>query len=196
MGESPREGNPSNPPPPPTLRAWNLRLPRMEKRQIESPKRQNGPPEWDTGVGGGGRGGNSATFQITQQWSNISRCFFHMELCVSFPLLIAVPNCAHLLSVCCKEESGTLYSEAESIKGRRNYSLALSRLHSILQATSLRRTVYTRTKSATTTNVKFLPLKLLLHKVYISNILCGLRLWVQDIYSKKKPFVSTVHFNL
>ena len=57
------------------------------------------------------------------------------------------------ISACCKEETGALYSEAEPIKGRRNWSPALSRLHSILQATSLRRTVYTRTKSATTTHV-------------------------------------------
>jgi hypothetical protein len=39
------------------------------------------------------------------------------------------------------------------------------------------------------------PAELLLHKVFISNILCGLRLWIQDIYSKEKPslamFIST-----
>jgi hypothetical protein len=37
-----------------------------------------------------------------------------------FPSPFAVSNCAHLLSACCKEESGVLYSEAETIKGRRN----------------------------------------------------------------------------
>ncbi len=39
------------------------------------------------------------------------------------------------------------------------------------------------------------PAELLLHKVYISNILCGLRLWIQDICSIEKPslamFIST-----
>jgi hypothetical protein len=39
------------------------------------------------------------------------------------------------------------------------------------------------------------PAELLLHKVNISNILCGLRLQIQDIYSKEKPslamFIST-----
>ncbi len=39
------------------------------------------------------------------------------------------------------------------------------------------------------------PAELLLHKDYIFNILCGLRLWIQDIYSKEKPslamFIST-----
>jgi hypothetical protein len=39
-------------------------------------------------------------------------------MCVSFPLLIAVSNCAHLLSACCKEESGVLYSETEPINRR------------------------------------------------------------------------------
>ncbi len=68
------------------------------------------------------------------------------------------------------------------------WSPGLSRLHSILQATSLRRTVYTRTKSATTHVEQkalcyFSHWKLLLHKVYISNILCGLRLWIQDAYT-------------
>jgi len=30
------------------------------------------------------------------------------------------------------------------------------------------------------------PAEILLHKVYISNILCGLRLLIQDVYSKEK----------
>ncbi len=34
------------------------------------------------------------------------------------------------------------------------------------------------------------PAELLLHKVYISNILCGLRLWIQDIYRKEKPSLA------
>jgi hypothetical protein len=62
-----------------------------------SAKRQNGSPEW------GGGGGNSATFQITQQWSNISRCLFHTKTCIPCPLLIAVSKFAYLLSTCCNE---------------------------------------------------------------------------------------------
>jgi hypothetical protein len=34
-------------------------------------------------------------------------------MCVSFPFLIAMSYCAHLLSACCAEENGALYSEAE-----------------------------------------------------------------------------------
>ncbi len=71
----------------------------------------------------------------------------------SYPLLIAVSKfAAHLLSTCCKEKSGTYYSETEPINRRQIWSPGLIRLHSILQATSLWRTVYTRTKSATTTH--------------------------------------------
>ncbi len=115
-------------------------------RQDAKSGRQNETPE---------RGGFRA-FQITQQRSNISRCFFHTRVCIPFLLLIAEANCAHLLSMCLREGNSALYSEAEPIKGRRNKSqpLALSSLHSILQATSLQRTVYTRTMSATTAHVE------------------------------------------
>jgi len=113
-------------------------------RQNAKMGRQNEAPEW--GVG------NSATFQITQQWNNISRCLFHTKMCIPYPLLIAVSKFAHLLSTCCKEKSGTYYSETEPINRRQIWSPGLIRLHSILQATSLWRTVYTRTKSATTTH--------------------------------------------
>ncbi len=150
LGESPREGNPSHPPcvAPGFGNSHTLRNAKLS-RQNAKMGRQNEAPEW-----GRGGGGNSATFQITQQWSNISRCFFHTKMCIPFPLLIAVSNCAHLLYACCKEESGALYSEAEPINRRQNWSPALRRLHSIIQATSLRRTVYTRTKLATTTHVE------------------------------------------
>ncbi len=40
----------------------------------------------------------------------------------------------------------------------------------------------------------FFPLRLILHKVYISNILCGLRLLIQDVYSKEKPSSSLAMF--
>jgi hypothetical protein len=36
----------------------------------------------------------------------------HGDVCF-FPSPYCMPNCAHLLSACCKEESGVLYSEAE-----------------------------------------------------------------------------------
>jgi hypothetical protein len=73
-------------------------------------------------------------------------------MCIPYPLLIAVSKFAHLLSTCCKEKSGTYYSETEPINRRQIWSPGLIRLHSILQATSLWRTVYTRTKSVTTTH--------------------------------------------
>ncbi len=150
LGKSLQDGYPRHPPPtPPGIGdspTW-----RNTKLSRQNAKRgcQNGTLEWEWGGGG-----NSTTFQIAQQRSNISRCCFYTEVCISFPLLIAVSYCAHLLSACCAEEKGVLYSEAEPIKGPRNWSPALSRLHSILQATSLRRTVYTRTKSVTTAHLE------------------------------------------
>ncbi len=147
FGEKPARGLPKPPPPPPRTapRIDNPRTWRNAKlsRKIKSPQRD-----------AGGGVGNSATFQITQQWSHISRCFFHTEMRVSFPLLIAMSYCAHLLSACYAEENGVLYSEAEPIKRRRNWLPALSRLHSILQATSLRRTVYTSWPQQYTWNSK------------------------------------------
>ncbi len=78
-------------------------------------------PKWVARMGcqsGGGGGGNSATFQITQQWSNISRCLFHMKTCIPCSLLIAVSKFAYLLSKCCKERKCGLSSEAETINRR------------------------------------------------------------------------------
>ncbi len=188
FGGKPARGQPK-PPPPPVWRPDLATPPRGERPNLVTKT-----PKWTARMrlpSGGGGGGNSPTFQITQQWNNISRCLFHTKVCIPYPLLIAVSKFAHLLSTWRKEKSGTYYSETEPINRRQIWSPGLSRLHSILQATSLRRTVYTRTKSATTTHV---PLKLLLHKVYISNILCGLRLWVQDIYKRSLSlamFIST-----
>ncbi len=54
--------------------------------------------------------------EITHQWSNISRCFFHTKMCIPFLLLIAVANCAHLLSMCLAGENGALYSEGRANK--------------------------------------------------------------------------------
>ncbi len=103
----------------------------------------------------GGGGGNFATCQITKQWSNISRFLFHTKTCIPCPLCIAVSKFAKLLSTCCKERKGGLYSEAEPINRLSNLVAGLSRLHCILQATSLQRTVYTRTKLATITQVEY-----------------------------------------
>ncbi len=158
----------------------------------------NGSPEWVARVWGGG--GYSATFQITQQWNIISRCLFYTKTCIPCPLLTAVPKFAHLLSMCCKRK-GALYSEAEPINRRQIWSPGLSQLHYILQATSAGGSVHKnkvdhKNTCGTVSSMLFFPLNLLLHKVYISNILCELRLRVQDAYSKKKPFVSYVHINI
>ncbi len=94
--------------------------------------------------------------------------------------------------LCAVTRENMAYIVNRAYKRRRIWSPRLSQLHSILQATSLRRTVYTRTKSATTTHEEqkalcyFSHWKLLLHKVYISNILCD----VDWGYEFKMPIVK------
>ena len=62
----------------------------MEKRQIESPKCQNGSPEWDAGVGEGGGGGgqfrhfsNNSTMKqyFKMLLSHGGVCFFSSPYC-------------------------------------------------------------------------------------------------------------------
>jgi len=122
-------------------------------------------------------------------------------MCIPFLLLIALANCAHLLSTCLAGENGTLYSEG------RAYKRAL-KLVASPQSTALHPTgnisgedrvhkikVRHNSTHGIVSPLLFFPLKILLHKVYISNILCGLRLLIQDVYSKEKPslimFIST-----
>jgi hypothetical protein len=107
FGEKPARGQPK---PPPIRTAPGFGDSHTwRKRQIESPSaksgRQNETLEWGRG------GGEFPGSEITQQQSNISRCFFHTKMCIPFLLLIAVANCAYLLSTCLAGENGALYSE-------------------------------------------------------------------------------------
>jgi hypothetical protein len=145
FGEKPARGLPK--PPPRTAPGFGDSHTRR-KRQIESPRRQIRPPKWDAGVG---EGGKFRAFQITQQRSNISRCFFHTRACIPFLLLIAVANCAHLLSTCLAGENGALYSEGRAYK--RAPKLVASPQSIALHSTG-NISVYTRTKSATTAHME------------------------------------------
>ncbi len=184
-------GNPSHHPPPPCV------APRFgDSPTWGNAKLSRQTPKWVARMGGGGY---SATFQITQQWSNISRCLFHTKTCIPCPLLIAVSKFAHLLSMCCKERKGGLYSEAEPIN-RRQQPVSVDyttfyRQHLCGGSVHKNKVGHNSTQGTVSFLLSFL-LNLLLHKVYISNILCGLRLWIQDAYSKKKPFISNVHINI
>ncbi len=42
--------------------------------------------------------------------------FFYMKMCIPFLLLIALTNCAHLLSACLASKNGVLYSEGRVYK--------------------------------------------------------------------------------
>ena len=61
---------------------------------------------------------------------------------------------SYLLSTSCEEGKCVLYSENGPIKDAPKRAAVLSRLHYILQATSLQRTEYTKTKPATTAHVE------------------------------------------
>jgi hypothetical protein len=99
-------------------------------------------------------------------------------MCIPFFLLIALTNCAHLLSSCLASENGVLYSEGRAYK--RAPELVASPQSTALHSTgniSAEDGVYKNKVSNNSTHgivspLLFFPLKLRLHKVYISNILC------------------------
>ncbi len=118
-------------------------------------------------------------------------------MCIPFLLLIALANCAHLFSTCLARKNGVLYSEGRAYK--RAPELVASPQSTALHFTgntSVKNSVLEQSRPQQHTwNSKpllYFPAELLLHKVYIFIILCGLRLWVQDIYSKRKPSVPQV----
>jgi hypothetical protein len=122
-------------------------------------------------------------------------------MCIPFLFLIALANCAHLLSTCLASENGVLYSEGRAYKTvpelvASPQSTALHFTGNISAEDSVHKNkVGHNSTRGIVSSLLFFPLKLLLHKVYISNILCGLRLSIQDIYRKEKPslamFIST-----
>ena len=81
-------------------------------------------------------------------------CFFYTKMCIPFLLLIALTNCAHLLSVCLASKNGVLYCEGRVYK--RTPELAASPQSTALHSTdntSVKNSV-SRTKSATATHVE------------------------------------------
>jgi hypothetical protein len=80
--------------------------------------------------------------------------FFYTKMCIPFLLLIALTNCAHLLSACLASKNGVLYSEGRVYK--RAPELVASPQSTALHSTgntSVKNSV-TRTKSATTAHVE------------------------------------------
>jgi hypothetical protein len=129
-----------------------------------------------------------------------------MKMCIPFLLLIAVANCAHLLSACLAGENGALYSEGRVYKRAPNLvtspqSTALHPTGNISAEDNVHKNkVGHNSTHGIVSPLLFFRLKLLLHKVYIYNILCGLKLLIQDICSKEKPslamFISTSNENI
>ncbi len=164
-------------------------------RQSAKSGRQNETQEW------GGGGGNSATFQITQQRSNISRCFFHTRVCIPFILLTEEANCAHLLSMCCAGENGALYSEAEPIKGAKTSRQASVDCTPFYRQHLCRRQCIqeqSRPQQHTWNSklfVIFLAEITAVQSLHFQHLM-WIEVMIQDAYSKRKPFVSNVHINI
>ena len=177
LEESPPEGYPSHPHP---HGAWIWRLSHMEKRQIESQNaksgHQNETPEW-------GRGG--VEFRHFSNNSTMKPYFkmllSHGGVCFFSSTYSNVILCSHLLSTCCAGENGVLYSEAQPIKGTKTNrqpsvdDTPFYRQH-LCGGQCTHEQSQPQQHTGTVSSLLFFPLKFLLHKVYISNILCGLRL--------------------
>jgi hypothetical protein len=179
FGEKPARGLPKPTPPPPARRLDLATFTRGENAKLRG---QAPNPAARLRCRSGGRGGIFRVSLITQQRSNISRCFFHTKMCIPFLLLIALANCAHLLSTCLASKNGVLYSEGRAYKTAPELvaSPQSTALHSTGD-TSAEDSVYKNKVGHNSTRgivspLLFFPLKLLPHKVYISNILCGPRL--------------------
>ncbi len=199
MGKSLPEGYPSHPPPPPLRTApgfghshtWrNANL----SRQNAKSGRQNETPVW-----GGGEFrhfSNNSTMKsyFKMLLSQGGVCFFFSPAC-------NVILCSSPFDVLCGGKWrlilwGRTYKRAPKLVA----SPQLTTLHSTgnisAEDSVYKNKVGHNNTSGIVSSLLFFPLKLLLHKVYIPNILCGLRLWIQDTYSKEKPYVSNVHINI
>jgi hypothetical protein len=105
-------------------------------------------------------------------------------MCIPFLLLIALANCAHLLSTYLVGENGVLYSEGRACK-------RVPKLAASPQSTALHPAGNISAEDSVYKNkVGHNSTRGMLHKVYISNILCGLRLLIQDVFSKEKPSLA------
>ncbi len=188
FGGKPARGQPKPtvPPPPPPPRGVNFGASYVGSRQIEQPKRQNESPEWGALLGEGG-GGKSTTFQIAQQWSNISRYLFHTIDVYSLPL----PYCS--VKVClspfselwrekvCLIQWGGAYKRGAK-KGGRSQSTTLHPTGNIsAEASVYKNKVGHNSTGRTISSSLFFPLKLLLHRVYIFNIF----MWTEVIDSRR-----------
>jgi hypothetical protein len=120
-------------------------------------------------------------------------------MCIPFLLLISVANCAHLLSTCLAWENSALYSEGGACKRAPKLvaSPQLTALHSTGKISAEddvhKNKVGHNSTHGIVSSLLFFLLKLLLQ--HLSIISCGLRLSIQDVYSKEKPslamFIST-----
>jgi hypothetical protein len=130
-----------------------------------------------SGGGVGGGGGKFRTFQITQQRSNISRCFFPMRVCIPFISLLQWQTVLISFLRAWRGKAALYEGRAYKSAPKLVASPRSTALHSTGNI-SAEDSVYKNKVGHYSTHgivspLLFFPLKLLLHKAYISNILVG-----------------------
>ncbi len=164
FGEKLARGLPKPPPPPPPCVASGFGAFTCG----ETPNWVAKTPKWDARMRRAtGGGGNSTTKQYFKMLISTWRCVFlilSLLQCQSLPISFLRAemreNRAYINTL---HSTGNISAEDSVHKNKVGHNNTHGMVSSLL----------------------FFLLNILLHKVYISNILCGLRLWVQDLYSKR-----------
>ncbi len=187
MGKSPPEGNPSHPPPP--HGAWIWRLLHVDKTPNWVKERQIWPPDWGAGLGEGGGGisrfsNNSTTEQYFKMLLShegvysFSSPYCSGKLCSSLFYVPGGGKCRFIWW-------GRAYKRAPKLVASPQWSALYSTGNISAEDSVYKNKVVHNSTRGIVSPLLFFPLKILLHEVYISNILCRLRLLIQDVYSKE-----------
>jgi hypothetical protein len=176
----------ATPPPAPCgVWIWRFHLWRNAKLSRQTPK---WVPRMRRATGGGGECGTPLFKQFNNK-AILQDAYFYTKMCITYPLLTAVSKFAfYVLS----QEKIWLIKWTEPTYRRQIWSPGLTPFYRHISAEDSvhkNKVGYNNTHGIES-SLLFFPLNLLLHKVYISNILCGLRWWVQDVYSKGSLLIA------
>ncbi len=166
--ESPLEGYPRHPPP---HRAEKSHILHVGSRQVRSADAISTRGIYSQRRGEGGKNvkrchsltDHQINCKLKTKIANTILLLCYLDkMCLQYLLLVAFGKLRHI------------YIVRESIKGSRSRQPALSRLHYVLQSTPLWKKEVGHSNTRGTVSLGSFPAEILLHIVYISNILCGL----------------------